>query len=364
MKVELVHDHLNQQGGAEVVLESLLALYPGAPVHTLIYDEEALGEMFEGQDIRTSFLQSLPFAGRILKWMLPLMPTATELHDLSDADVVISSSSAFAKGILTKPESVHVCYCHTPTRYLWMDSASYIKAQRAPQIVKKLLPPLLTYLRIWDRSAADRVDYFIANSETVAERIRRYYRRESTVIYPPVETRKYTVQDGEKTYYLAGGRLVDYKRIDLVIEAFNELKLPLKVFGDGPEMEKLKELAGPTVELLGRVSEDEKIRLFEGAISYLHPQEEDFGLTAVESMAAGRPVIAFGKGGATETVSDGKTGVFFYEQTVGALVQAVHNQQGIKWNPTTIREHAEQFSTEQFHKNIHAFVKSVWKKNV
>lgn len=364
MKVALVHDHLNQVGGAEMVLDALIALYPEAPVYTLVYDKEAMGELFSGQEIRTSFLQLLPLSHKWLKWLLPLMPTATEMYNLSWADLVISSSSAFSKGIVTRPETMHICYCHTPTRYLWTDSVSYVNAQKVPGFVKWVIPFVLTYLRLWDRAAADRVDYFVANSKTVAQRIKTYYRRDSTVIYPPVAVERYSIQEGEKLYFLAGGRLVDYKRIDLVIDAFNDLGLPLKIFGDGPELEALKERAGNTIEFVGRVSEDQKVNLFENAIAYLHPQEEDFGITAVESMAAGRPVIAYAKGGATETVVDGVTGTLFTEQTVTDLKAAVMRVQSTAFNPQAIRSHAQQFSTEVFHKRMHEFVEQVCKPTV
>ncbi len=218
-------------------------------------------------------------------------------------------------------------------------------------------------MRVWDRMGADRVDYFIANSKTVAERIKHYYRRESTVIYPPVNTQHFCVREGEKTYYLAGGRLVDYKRIDLAISACNELGVPLKIFGDGPELERLKELAGETVEFVGRITEEEKYRLFEDAIAFLHPQEEDFGMTAVESMASGRPVIAYAKGGATETVIPGLSGILFEEQSIAGLVQAIKAQQATSFDPIAISKHAEQFSTEVFHQKIHAFIQSVWSKH-
>lgn len=360
MRVALVHDHLIQQGGAERVLEALQAIYPDAPTFTLYYDAENLKADFGHKEIRTSFIQKLPFAKRLFRWLLPLMPYATETYDLSDFDVVISSTSAFAKGVITSPSTVHICYCHTPTRYLWSDTASYVDELKASGIVKKILPFFLTHLRLWDKAAADRTDLFLANSKTVQNRIKKYYRRESTVMHPPVDTNKFTLSNEEKKYFLAGGRLVSYKRFDLIIQAFNKMNKPLKIFGTGPAETELRKIAGPTITFLGRVSDSERARLFANSLAFIHPQEEDFGLTAVESMATGRPVIAYKKGGALETVIDGETGIFFDRQTPEGLIAAVEAFVPERFDPSRIRTHAEQFSTEHFRKAISTFVKDAW----
>lgn len=360
MKVALVHDHLIQNGGAERVLSALQAMWPEAPTYTLAYDKAHMAPEFGHRDIRTSFLQRLPGGLRHMRWFLPLMPTATESYDLSQYDVVISSSSAFAKGVITSPRSVHICYCHTPTRYLWEDTLSYLGELRAPGFAKLLLPMFLSYLRTWDRMAAERVDKFIANSETVQRRIAKYYRSASTVITPPVDTDRFALSSNPKNYYLVGGRLVDYKRYDIVVEAFTKLGVPLKVFGSGPAEKELRRLAGPNVEFLGRVSDDERARLFADAIAFLHPHEEDFGITAIESMAAGRPVIAYRRGGATETVVDGVTGVFFDEQSWEELADTVLHFNVSAFNPEKIRAHAEQFSTANFRSSMREFVTKAW----
>jgi glycosyltransferase involved in cell wall biosynthesis len=362
MRVALVHDHLIQHGGAERVLSALQAIFPEAPTYTLFFDRDAMKADFGHKDIRTSFLQHVPGGKRFFRYLLPLMPSATESYDLSGFDVVISSASAFAKGIVTSTDTVHISYCHTPTRYLWSDAQSYVEELRAPKIVKWALPPVISLLRLWDKAAADRTDLFIANSKTVQNRIKKYYRRESEVIHPPVDTARFFISNNPKTYYLAGGRLVSYKRFDLVVEAFTKLGLPLKVFGSGPAEESLRKLAGPNIEFLGRVSDDERARLFADAIAFINPQEEDFGLTVVEAMAAGRPVIAFKRGGATETVVDGVTGAFFADQTVEALAEAVKNFDAGKFEPTKIRLHAETFSTERFRKELLAFVETAYRK--
>ena len=363
MKVALVHDHLTQSGGAERVLEALQALWPDAPTFTLLYNEKATEGVFSHRDIRPSFLQKMPLSLQKPRWYLPLMPTATESYPLKEFDVVISSSSAFSKGIVTGSDSIHLCYCHTPTRYLWSDTHSYVRDLKASKLVKAALPPLLSGLRTWDRLAADRVDHFIANSETVARRIQKYYQKESSVIYPPVDIHEFSISNRPKTSFLIGGRLVSYKRYDLVIEAFNKLGLPLKVFGSGPMEAELQKMAKSNITFLGRVSNEERARLFQEAIAFLHPQEEDFGITPVESMAAGRPVIAYRKGGATETVLDDETGIFFDVQTWADVADAVIHTQSMQFDPAKIREHAMQFSREVFHKEIKELVESSWKKH-
>ncbi|MCH8049394.1 glycosyltransferase [Patescibacteria group bacterium] len=363
MKIALVHDHLTQSGGAERVLEALQAIWPQAPTFTLLYDERAMSNAFGHRDIRTSFLQKMPFSLKKPRWYLPLMPTATERYDLSGFDVIISSSSAFSKGIIPPSDALHLCYCHTPTRYLWSDTHSYVDELRVPRIVKRFLPPLLTHLRAWDRLAADRVDFFIANSQTVKRRIAKYYRRESDMIHPPVDVDQFSISERPKDYYLIGGRLVSYKRYDIVIDAFNKLGLPLKVFGTGPIEIDLRRQAADNIKFLGRVSNEERSRLFADAIAFLHPQEEDFGITPVESMAAGRPVIAYRKGGALETVEDGVTGLLFDEQSWEEIADTILHFRPEAFDPRAIRKHTEQFSLQAFHENMHDYVMGRWEEH-
>lgn len=351
-KIALVHDHLAQDGGAELVLKALKEMFPEAPIFALIFDPENTNSFFAGQDIKTSFLQKIPLGVSRYQWWLSLMPLATENYNLMDYDIIISSASAFAKGVITRPDSVHICYCHTPTRYLWTDTHGYVQELRANPLIKIILPFTLRKLRQWDRLAADRVDVFIANSQTVKNRIKKYYSRESEMIYPPVEVDKFFISDNPKKYYLAGSRLVPYKRIDLVVQAFSRLNIPLKIFGVGPELKKLKRQAKSKIEFLGRVSDEEKRRLFADCLAYLNPQEEDFGITAVEAMAAGRPVIAYRAGGATETVKEGETGEFFEEQWWEELADKVIRFQPDKYNPAAIREHAKQFGVERFKEKV------------
>lgn len=361
MKLALIHDHLTQNGGAERVLEAFQAIWPDAPTFTLIYNRQKMASHFGKQDIRTSFLQRMPLSLSKPRWYLPLMPTATESYDLSDFDVIVSSSSAFSKGIIPATNAIHVCYCHTPTRYLWSDSHSYVEELNVPGFIKKILPPVLSGLRAWDRLAAERVDYFVANSETVRHRIKRYYQKDSDVIHPPVEFDEFSLSDAPKTYYLIGGRLVSYKRYDLVVQAFSKLNIPLKIYGTGPMEEELKRMAGPNVQFLGRVSNEQKAHLFSNAIAFLHPQEEDFGITPLESMAAGRPVIAYGKGGALETVIDGKTGVLFNEQSWEEIADTVLHFDEKRFDSHAIRKHAEQFSLIRFHREMRDYIEEKWR---
>jgi glycosyltransferase involved in cell wall biosynthesis len=360
MKVAFVHDHLIQNGGAERVLATLQAMWPDAPTFSLAYSKQHMDAEFGHRTIHTSFLQRFPGALNHLRWLLPLMPTATESYDLSNFDVVISSCSAFAKGIITTDHTVHICYCHTPTRYLWSDTISYLSELKVPGFIKFFLPFLFTWLRAWDKLAADRVDFFVANSEAVKQRITKYYRRDSTVIFPPVTVDKFQISSAPKKYFLIGGRLVAYKRFDLVVQAFTKLGLPLKIFGSGPAEPSLRKIAGPNIEFLGRVSDAERIKLFEAAIAFLHPHEEDFGITAVESMAAGRPVIALRRGGAIETVIDGVTGTLFDEQSWEELASVVLRFDEKKFDPQVIRAHAQKFSDTIFRQSFSSFVNQKW----
>ncbi len=361
MKLALVHDYLIQDGGAEKVVDVLHGLWPDSPIYTLLFDQNKL-PAFKGRDIRTSFLERLPLGKRKYQWYLGLMPTATEHYDLSGFDVVVSSTSAFAKGVLTRDDALHICYCHTPTRYLWSDTHSYIEELRVPRIVKMLLPPLLSRLRVWDRQAADRVDVFVANSETVRRRIKKYYRRDAQVIHPPVDTHRFTIDHGPKDYFLTGGRLVAYKRYDMVVEAANRTGIPLKIFGSGPVEKDLRRRAKKNIEFVGRVSDEEQAKLYAGARAFIHPQEEDFGITPVESMATGRPVIAYRKGGATETVVEGLSGEFFDEQSWEELADHMIRFDNSRYNPQEIKAHAEQFSRQRFEQQMKSFVEEQWAK--
>jgi len=358
MKLAIVHDHLIQAGGAEKVLAVLQQIWPQAPTYTLLYQPENLGQVCAKHEIKTSFLQHWPGALKHYQWFLPFMPLATESYDLFDYDVVISSCSALAKGVITGPQSVHICYCHTPTRYLWSDTHRYIEELKYNWLIKKIAPYFLSRLRSWDQLAAQRVDVFVANSNTVAARIAKYYHRDSVVIYPPVDTNSFFVSDKIDKYFLTGGRLVAYKRFDLVIKAFNRLGIPLKIFGAGPEFVELKKLAKNNIEFVGNVTTAELAKLYSHAQAFINPQLEDFGITPVEAMASGRPVIAYRAGGACETVVDNKTGKFFDEQSWEALADCVVRFKPENFNSAEIKLHANQFSTQRFVDQITALVET------
>lgn len=351
MKIALVHDYLIQDGGAEKVLDVMQEIWPEAPTYALFFDPKKL-PAFTGRDIRTSFLQKMPLALKKYQWYITLMPTATEHYDLSDYDIVVSSTSAFAKGVITRPGAIHICYCHTPTRYLWSDTHSYVEELRVPNFIKALLPPVLSRLRVWDKQAADRVDHFVANSETVRRRIQKYYRKDAHVIFPPVDTHRFHISPRPKTYFLTGGRLVAYKRFDLVVDACNKTGIPLKLFGSGPVETDLRRQAKSNVEFLGKVSDDTLRELYADALAFIHPQEEDFGITPVESMASGRPVIAYRKGGATETVVEGVSGEFLETQTWEELADHLIRFDTHRYDPHRIKTHAEQFSRQRFKREL------------
>lgn len=354
MKVALVHDYLAQDGGAERVLKSLHQLWPEAPIFVLFHDKEKI-KFFNNKNINESFLAKMPFSNSSYQWYLPWMPLATEQHNLKDFDVVISTASMFAKGIITGPDTLHISYCHTPPRFLWIDNHDYIADLKQNRLIKFILPHFIHRLRIWDKMSVDRVDNFIANSRTVQQRINKYYRRESDVIYPPVELDSCSLQK-TSDYFAAGGRLVGYKRFDLIVKTFNRLQWPLKIFGTGPELNTLKKMAKNNIEFLGQISDEAKGQVLSGAKAFIHPQLEDFGIAAVEAMACGRPVIAFSQGGATETIISNETGVFFHTQTWESLLDKVLHFNYENWDSGKIREHAAKFDAQNFKTSIKKYV--------
>lgn len=346
MRVALVADWLNQAGGAERVLTELHRMFPEAPVFTSVFDASAFPDRLQGWDVRPSFLQRVPGARRRHRPFLPLMPLAFEQFDLRPFDLIISTSSACAKGVIPRPDALHLCYCHTPCRYIWDLRHDYVQGR----IAAPLIAPVAHWLRIWDRLSSDRVDHFIANSRETEGRIRRHYRRESEVIHPPVDVDRIRPDGREPDdFYLVVSRLVTYKRIDLAIEACNRLGRPLVVVGDGPARRRLEAVAGPTVRFAGRLGDAEVARLYARCRGFLFPGLEDFGIAPVEAQAAGRPVVAFGRGGATETVLDGQTGVLFDEQSTEALTAAIERFERTRFDPAACRRNAECFDRRAFH---------------
>ncbi len=352
-KVALVHYWLVSMRGGEKVLESLCRMYPDAHIFTHVLNKEGLSPFLQERTIHTSFIQKLPFAKKHYQKYLPLMPLALEQLDLSDYDLIISSESGPAKGVLTRSESTHVCYCHSPMRYLWDMYPQYLAAASAP--MRLAMRVLFSRLRAFDVISANRVDHFVANSKTVARRIQKHWRRDAKVVHPPININDYALcTKPREDFYLYVGQLVDYKRVDIAIKACTKLKRKLFVVGDGEARKKWQALAGPQVNFLGRISTPDIINLYTRCKALLFPGEEDFGLVPVEAMATGAPVIAYGCGGATETVIHEKTGLFFHEQNTAALCAAIEEFENIESNfdAHTIREHASRFDEKSFAQNM------------
>jgi len=356
MRVALIHDYLNQYGGAERVLEAFCQIFPEAPIYTLLYDKKRTGLAFENSQVKTSALQKVPLIRSHHRPFLALMPLAIEQFDLSGYDLILSDSHSYSKGVISPSDSLHVCYCHTPIRYAWDDSHKYIEEFGYPGPIKKMIPFFMNYIRLWDERAAQRVDKFIANSNFVAKRIKKYYQRNSEIIYPPVKTDLFYSADRLEKYFLMVGRFLPYKRFDLAIDAFNKLGLPLKIIGDGPERKKLQKKAKSNIEFVGLVSDDRLRDYYAHAQALIFPQEEDFGITAVEAMAAGRPVIAYGSGGALEIIQSGVTGLFFKEQSSEHLIDAVTRFNSYRFEPEIIRQRATDFNQETFKQKIKTFI--------
>jgi glycosyltransferase involved in cell wall biosynthesis len=360
MNIALVHEWLTNMAGSERVVVNFKELYEDAPIYTTMYSPENLDKELKNIDVRTSFLQKKVKNGH--QRYLPFMPMAFESFDLNEYDIVLSSSSSCAKGVVTNPNTMHVCYCHTPMRYAWEFYYEYADKTNMKKIKKIFLKYFMNYMRMWDKLASDRVDYFIANSENVARRIWKHYRRESVVIHPPVRCKLFNIVDQDEDYFLILSRLVPYKRIDLAVKAFNELGLPLVIIGDGEEREKLEAMAKGNIQFLGRQSDEVIKEYYAKCRAFVFPGEEDFGITPLEAQASGRPVIAYGKGGALETVVDGVTGTFFDEQTTESLVNAVKKFEKMSFDKHEIRKHAETFDEEIFKKKIQEFVNLKYKE--
>ena len=363
MTIALLHDWLNQLGGAEDVLEKLVALFPGAPVYTSMYWRAGMPPAYRQWPIRVSFMDRLPGIYRHHQPYLPLYPLAFERFDLRGYDLLLSNKSGFCHGVRKPPGAVHVCYCLTPTRYVWGFDA-YANREGLGAAARLALRPLLAWLRRWDKAAASWVDHFIAISSEVQRRIARYYGRESTIIYPPVDTERFAAAAASVAaaapsgdYFLSLGRLIPYKRVDLAVRACTALNLPLLVGGAGRDRARLERLAGPTVKFLGRVPEADLPALFAGARAFIFPGLEDFGITPVQSLAAGRPVIAFAGGGALDTVQDGVTGVHFHAPTVEAVTEALQRFQGLRFEPPALRAAAQRFDTGEFVRGLMGFLR-------
>lgn len=355
MNVALVHDMLNRLGGAERVLATLAEIFPEAPIYTLLYDEKKVGHIFPKEKIVTSGLQKLPgFLRRRQKYLLTKMPQAIEEWDFSKFDLVISSNTAFSHGILTPPQTKHLCYFHSPMRFAWDWTHEYQQEQRLSGIKKIAASYLLKEIREWDRTAADRVDIALANSENVRRRIKKYYGYDAEVIYPPVDISRFKISHSHEDYFLIISTLTPYKHIELAIQLFNKIRKKLVIIGDGPQREFLQRISGDTIKFLGFVDDETATEYLRNCRALIFPGEEDFGITPVEAMACGKPVLALGKGGVRESVVAGVTGEFFKEPTVGSmedgLARLILNEENYK--PSMCQRQAKKFSKEIFVEKI------------
>lgn len=355
MKVAIVTDWLTSRGGAEKVIFQILKIFPDAEIFTSVYEPKNFPEL-KDRKVHTTFINKFPFSKKKHPLFVSFMPLAFESFDLSKFDLVISSNVACSKGIITKPETLHISYCHTPMRFAWDDYNQYIKNFPLPNFLKPFARKLIHKLRIWDKVASQRVDHFATNSKHVQKRIKKYYQRESTVIYPGIETSNYEKQTKED-FYLTYGRLIAYKRFDLTIEAFNKSQKNLVVIGKGRMLKKLKKLnTNPNTKFLGYVSKSELQENIKKAKALIFPQEEDFGLIPLEAQNANTPVIAFNKGGATETVIPEKTGLFFDHQSIESLNKAINKFEKLNLNQKEIHKQASKFSNKQFRDNFKQFI--------
>lgn len=357
-KIAIAHDYFIQMGGAERVAEELHAMFPQAPIYTTVALRERLAPGLRRARLHTSWMQRLSVNESNFRRYFLLYPLAVESLDLSAYDLVVSSSSGYAKGVRRPRHGVHVCYCHTPMRWVWRYD-DYAAREGFGLVKRQVLPLLLAGLRRWDLRAAEQPDYFVANSHIVAERIRQIYGRESVVIPPPIDVKRFRPSAETDDYYLVLSRLVPYKRIDLAVDACTRLKRPLVVIGDGPDCARLRRAAGANVRFLGRLPDEAVNRYLSRCRALLFPGEEDFGMTPLEANAAGRPVIAYRAGGATETVLEGVTGIFFNQPTSGSLAAAIEEFESYSWRQEALGEHAARFDREVFAARMRDFLASV-----
>ncbi|MCS7249833.1 MAG: glycosyltransferase [candidate division WOR-3 bacterium] len=355
MKVAIVHDWLTGMRGGEKVLEVFCEIFPDAVLYTLVYNKEKISPIINQMKIKTSILQKFPNIEKNYRYYLPIMPTLIEHFNLKDFDLILSSSHCVAKGVKKFKNQIHICFCHTPMRYVWdMFDEYFKKARLITKIGAKIFRP---YLKRWDKKSSQNVDFFIANSKNIARKIKKYYGKEAKVIHSPVDTNFYQFLNLKREdFFLIVSALVPYKKLDLAIEAFNELNLPLKIIGTGPEEKKLKKFAKNNIEFLGWQPDEKLLEYYNKCKALIFPQEEDFGIVPLEAQACGTPVIAYKKGGALETIIEKETGIFFYPQTKEALIKAVKNFDNFSFSPQKCRENALKFSRERFYQEIKNFI--------
>jgi len=363
MKKALIHDWFSLYAGAEKCVESFTNIWDDFDIFSLIdfLDENERNIILKGKKAKTSFIQNLPFAKTKYRNYLPFFPIAVEQFDLSEYDLILSSSHAVAKGVLTHSEQLHICYMHTPIRYGWDLYHHYLREAGLKSGIKGIMAKYILHkLRIWDAISANRPDVYIANSKYVANRIKKVYNKEAKVIYPPVDIEKFEFNDKKEDYFLTTSRLVSYKKVDLIAEAFSKTDKKLVIIGDGPDMDKVKKKASANIEILGYQPDEVLIEYMKKAKAFVFAAEEDFGIVPVEAQACGTPVICFGRGGTKETVINKKTGIFFYEQSVEAILNAIDLFETYEFDYNFIRKHALKFGRERFEKEIKEFVERKW----
>jgi glycosyltransferase involved in cell wall biosynthesis len=358
IKTAVVHDYFTQIGGAERVAEEIYRMYPDSQLFATVALDQFMPGILQGVEVKTSWMQKLPSLDRFYRYYFMLYPLAVHALDLKEYDVVISSSSGYAKGVTTRYDAVHVCYCHNPMRWAW-NYQGYSNRESFNPIQRHLLPVMIRTLQNWDMGASRQPDHFIANSKVVAERIHTVYGRTAEVIHPPINIKRFYPSEEREDYYIVLARLAPYKRIDLAVSACTARGTNLVVIGEGTDRAALESLAGPTVKFVGRVSDREVAQYVSRCKGLIFPGEEDFGMAPVEVAAAGRPTIAYRAGGATETIVEGVTGVFFSEQTTESLMEAMDRFEQQPWDPEAIRAQAQRFSTEVFQQRMGDFLKRV-----
>jgi len=350
------------------VLECLCELYPYAPIYTILHNQQAMMGTFADKRIYTSYLQKMPFAKKWHRIFPLLMPLAIEQFDFSAYDIVVSDSSSYAKGIITKPATLHLCYMHTPMRYAWDDCQKYTRDFYFPRLIKSLIPFAMNYLRLWDKASADRVDVFVANSNFVARRIKKYYHKDALVVHPPVNTKRFALKKPDENfgepYFLMVGRIIAYKRHDIVIKAFNQLGLKLKIIGRGPEAKRLKKISKANIEFLGRVEDDQLEKYYRNCQGFIFPQEEDFGIVAMEALSCGKPLLAYRGGDIPEHMEEDKMGVFFEEQTSQAVIKAVQKFQTLAFDSQYISAKVQKFDREIFKEKMKNIIESKLEEHI